>query len=184
MFNDKSTRPYIFLVRILAALLGLLQLAYFLLSWCFPEASQLGPVSVVFYPRGMEPGAVAGLTQGMRWTGILLALPALLLLGYALLRLDRMLRACTAGRMFALSTVAHMKAFIGCVLASLALGIVEPVLRTLVWRHGFGDPAKGFFSVGVSSEELTLLLICTLFFVVASLMHEARRIAEENEGFV
>ncbi|VXB46242.1 DUF2975 domain-containing protein [Massilia sp. 9I] len=184
MFNDKSTRPYIRLVRLLAALLGLLQLAYFLLSWCWPEAAQIGRVSVSFTPRGLEAGAVTGLTQGMRWTGILIALPALLMLGYALLRLDRMLRACAQGRMFALDTVAHMKAFIGCVLASLALGIIEPVLRTLVWRHGFGSTAKGFFGVGVSSEELTLLLICALFFVVASLMHEARRIAEENEGFV
>lgn len=77
----------------------------------------------------MQPGEVGGLTPGMRWAGIVLALPALLVLGHALLRLDRMLRACAEG-------------------------------------------------------HLTLLLICALFFVVASLMHEARRIAEDNEGFV
>lgn len=183
MFNDKSTGRHVRMVRILAALLGLLQLAYFLLSWFLPETSQLGSVSVSFYPRGMQPGEVAGLTPAMRWASILLALPALLVLGYALLRLDRMLRACARGQMFALATVAHMKSFIGCVLASLALTIVEPMLRTLVWRHGFGRNDQRF-NVGVSSEDLTLLLICALFFVVASLMHEARRIAEDNEGFV
>jgi hypothetical protein len=85
--------------------------------------------------------------------------------------------------MFALATVAHMKVFIGCVLASLALTIVEPVLRALAWRSGF-DGAPQPLNVGVSGEELTLLLVCALFFVVASMMHEARRIAEENEGFV
>lgn len=183
MFNDKSMGAYVRLVRFLAALLGLFQLTYFLLSWCWPEASQFGPVSVSFHPRGLQPGTVAALAPGMRWAGIVLALPALFVLGYALLRLDRMLAACARGRMFALATVAHMKAFIGGVLAALALSIVEPLLRTLVWRHGFGRNGQRF-NLGVSSEELTLLLVCALFFVVASLMHEARRIAEENEGFV
>jgi hypothetical protein len=76
-----------------------------------------------------------------------------------------------------------MKAFIGGILASLVLTIIEPLVRTLVWRHGFGSTGQRF-QVGVSSEELTLLLVCALLFVVASLMHEARRIAEDNEGFV
>lgn len=183
MFNDKSTRHYARIIRIFAAVLGLLQLAYFLLAWCVPETMQLGPVSVSLYPRGMQPGALAGLTPAMHWTGVLIALPALLMLGYALLRLDRMLKACADGAMFALATVGHMKAFIGAILASLALTIVEPVVRSAVWRFGFGSAAQGF-NVGVSSEELTLLLICALFFLVASLMHEARRIAEDNEGFV
>jgi hypothetical protein len=183
MQYDKSTTPYLGLVRAVAALLGLLQLAYFLLSWFFPEAMQLGPVSVSFYPRGMQAGDVGGLAPALRWSGILIALPALSMLGYALLRLDRMLKACSAGQMFALATVAHMKAFSGCILVSLTLTIIEPLARTALWRIGFGSAAQPFH-VGVSSEELTLLLVCGLFFVVASLMHEARRIAEDNEGFI
>lgn len=183
MLYDKSTTRHIRLVRVLSLLLGLLQLAYFLLSWFLPETMRVGPIAVSFYPRGMEPGAVAGLAAAMRWTGILIALPAVLALGYALLRLDRMLEACVQGQMFALATVGHMKAFTGGILASLALTIAEPILRTSVWRYGLGSSAQPF-KVGVSSEELTLLLICALFFVVASLMHEARRLAEDNEGFV
>ena len=183
MNNDKSMRSHIRIVRLLSAVLGLLQLAYFLLAWIAPEPLQFGPVTMRFYPRGIGGGTVAGLAPGLRWTGILCALPALLLLGYALLRLDRMLRACADGQMFALRTVGHMKAFAASLLGALVLTVIEPALRVVVWRHGFGGPVRPV-NVGVSSEELTLVLICALFFVVASMMHEARRIAEDNEGFI
>jgi hypothetical protein len=176
-------RSHIRVVRLLSALLGLLQLAYFLLAWMAPEPVQVGPVAMSFYPRGMGASSVAGLAPGLRWTGILCALPALLLLGYALLRLDRMLQACASGQMFALRTVGHMKAFAASLLGALVLTVIEPALRALVWRLGFGGPPRAV-NVGVSSEELMLVLICALFFVVASMMHEARRIAEDNEGFI
>jgi hypothetical protein len=94
-----------------------------------------------------------------------------------------MLQACGRGQMFALPTVGHMKAFAASLLAALTLTVIEPALRALVWRHGVGSPAQAV-KVGVSSEELMLVLICTLFYVVASMMHEARRIAEDNEGFI
>ena len=119
MNNNTSMMRHIWLVRMLSALLGLMQLVYFTLSWLAPEPTQVGSVAMSFYPRGMDPGAVAGLAPGLRWAGSACALPALLLLGYALLRLDRMLQACAGGQI-----------------------------------------------------------------VVASMMHEARRIAEDNEGFV
>lgn len=186
MDNDKSTLACIGsarLVRAFCVLLALLQLGYFLLAWVFVEASQLGPVAVLFSPRGLEPGVVAGLAPALRWSGLACALPALLVLGYALCRLDLMLRACTRGQMFARRTVGHMKAFAAGILATLVLTIVEPALRALVWKLGFGDAGRAV-SVGVSSEELTLVLICALFFLLASMMHAARRIAEDNEGFV
>jgi hypothetical protein len=183
MNSDKSMTGYIRVVRVLSAALGLLQLAYFLLSWIAPASTQVGPVAVSFFPRGMEAGAVAGLTPALRWAGTLCALPALAVLGYALVRLDRMLKACASGQMFALQTVGHMKAFAAGLLAALTLNVIEPALRALVWRLGLGGPARAV-NVGVSSEELMLVLICALFFVVASMMHEARRIAEDNEGFI
>ncbi|MFC5476596.1 DUF2975 domain-containing protein [Massilia suwonensis] len=170
-------------VRTIAGVLALLQLLYFTLSWLWPEASQLGPVHISFTPRGLETGVVAGLPPALRWSGMLCALPALLLLVYAFLRLDRMLRACASGRMFALETVGHMKAFAAALLGALLLTVLEPALRALVWRLVAGGPPRPV-NVGVSSEELMLVLICALFFVVASMMHEARRLAEDNEGFV
>lgn len=183
MNSDQSMKRHIGVVRAIAGVLALLQLLYFSLSWILPEATQVGPVAVTFSPRGMEAGAVTSLAPGLRWSGALCALPALLLLGYAFLRLDRMLRACAGGRMFALETVGHMKAFAASLLGALTLTVLEPALRVVVWRLVAGGPPRPV-NVGVSSEELMLVLICALFFVVASMMHEARRIAEDNEGFV
>ena len=171
------------LVRLLCVLLALLQLGYFLLAWVFVESSRVGPVAVSFWPRGLPVGAVAGLTPALRWSGLACALPTVLLLGYALWRLDLMLRACARGQMFARRTVGHLKAFAAGLLATLVLTITEPALRALVWKFGFGDSGRSV-NVGVSSEELILMLICALFFLLASMMHEARRIAEDNEGFV
>jgi len=186
MNNDKSTMTHprhARLVRLLCVLLALLQLAYFLLSWVFVDALQVGPVAVTFTPRGLGMGTVAALAPGLRWSGLACALPALLTLAFALWRLDLMLAACARGQMFARRTVGHMKAFAAGVLATLVLTIVEPALRALVWKVGFGDSGRRV-GMGVSSEELTLVLVCVLFFLLASMMHEARRIAEDNEGFV
>ncbi|QNA89648.1 hypothetical protein G4G28_16365 [Massilia sp. Dwa41.01b] len=52
---------YVRVVRALAGLLALLQLAYFMLSWMFPEPLHAGPIAMQFFPRGLAPGAVAGL---------------------------------------------------------------------------------------------------------------------------
>lgn len=183
MYNNKSMTRYVWGVRVLAALLGMLQLAYALLAWYAPVPIRLGTVAMSFYPRGMDAGAVAGLAPALHWSGAACSLPALLMLGYALVRLDRMLAACSRGRLFALDTVGHMKAFTGGILAALVWAIVEPAVRAGVWRFALDAPRQAF-DVGVSSEELTLVLVCALFFVVASMMHEARRIAEDNEGFV
>jgi hypothetical protein len=68
-------------------------------------------------------------------------------------------------------------------LLSTLLSIIEPPLRTLVWRFGFGASGRRT-AVGVSSEELLLVLVCALFFLITNLMHEGRRLAEENEGFI
>ena len=180
---NKSTRNYLRLVQALSIALALAQLAYFALAWLAPGALHAGPVTVAFSPRGMNDGEVERLTAAMRWTGGLCALPALLMLGYALARLDRMLRACAAGHPFAFATVGHMKGFIGGILAALALSIAEPALRGAVWRFGLGTAPRAV-GVGAAAVELMLLLVCVLLLAVASMMQEARRLAEENEGFV
>ncbi|PHV04651.1 hypothetical protein CSQ96_24470 [Janthinobacterium sp. BJB412] len=42
-----------------------------------------------------------------------------------------------------------------------------------------GAPAFCF-----SSDQMMLVLVCALFYLVAGLMREGRRLADENEGFV
>lgn len=120
-----------------------------------------------------------------RAAGIALGLPALLALCYGMARLARLLVKVRRGATFDRATIAHLRAFAGANLLSTLLAIVEPPLRTIVLRFGFGAPAPKF-AVGVSSEAilLVLVLVCALFFLMTNLMHEGRRLAEENEGFV
>ena len=119
-----------------------------------------------------------------RAAGIALALLALC---YGMARLARLLVKVRRGATFDRATIAHLRAFAGANLLSTLLAIVEPPLRTIVLRFGFGAPTPKF-AVGVSSEAillvLVLVLVCALFFLMTNLMHEGRRLAEENEGFV
>ena len=39
-------------------------------------------------------------------------------------------------------------------------------------------------AVSLSSDELALLLMCALFFLIARMMEEGRRLDEENRSFL
>lgn len=173
---------YISLLRAVVWFLAVVQAIYFLLAWLLPEVGHVGTVHVEFYPKALEASEVVGLPAAMRWSGTVIALPALLVTWYALWRLAALLRAFAAGRMFALATIGHLKGFAGAMLAALALSIIEPAVRGLVWRHLQG--ATVHVRIGISTEELSVMLVCGLFYVIAAMMHEGRRLAEENEGFV
>ena len=170
-------------LRILALLFVMAQAGYFILAWLVPGPIHFGPISMSFTANGISPGGAYTLSPGARVFGAALSLPSLLLLCYALWRMDRMLRAFEQGRMFDLVSIAHLKAFAAAMLGSLALAIVETPLRALAYRHLLDD-AKAKVTMIVSSEQLAVILVCALFYVIAAMMHEGRRLAQENEGFV
>lgn len=168
------------LLRALLVLCALGQLSFFVLAW----SSVLPPgLFMQFSATGIGIDEVRALGAAQRLTGAALALPSLLTLVYGLWRLERMLARFDRGAMFGIATIAHLRAFAGAVLASTALAIVEPALRALAFRHLFGD-LKAKVSMGVSSEVLLLVLVCSLFYLITNMLHEGRRLAEENEGFV
>ncbi|MCE3261369.1 MAG: hypothetical protein K0R43_448 [Pseudoduganella sp.] len=160
----------------------LLQAAYFLLAWLVPQGLMLGDVRMVLSPKWLTPTDVAALAAAPKAVGMLASLPVLLLTGYAAWRLNALLRSLRAGDYFAVATIGHLRAFAMAALAAMAWSILDTLLRGLAWRHGFG--IDGFVQVGVSSEELLAMFVCALFFLIAGLMQEGRRLAEENEGFI
>ena len=99
------------------------------------------------------------------------------------LRLSRLLSNVRRGAIFERATIGHLRAFAGATLLSTLLAIVEPPLRTLVLQRLFGAPLSRY-AIGFDSAQLMLVLVCALFFLVTNLLHEARRLAEENQGFV
>jgi hypothetical protein len=168
------------LIRALLALCVSVQVAFFVLSWSGALPAD-GVVQIS--AKGLSTAQMRALDLPQRAAGIALGLPALLALCYGMARLARLLANVGRGATFDRATIGHLRAFAGATLLSTLLSVAEPPLRAAVLRFGFGAPAPTF-SVGVSSEELLLVLVCALFFLITNLMHEGRRLAEENEGFV
>ena len=169
--------------NLVLALLGVcaaVQIVFFVVAW---SGALPAGAFMQISAKGMSVEQMRALSAGQRAAGIAVALPAVVALCYGLLRLARLLLNVRRGATFDRPTIGHLRAFAGATLLSTVFSIIEPALRTIVLRTGFGVPAKGV-SIGIGSEELTLLLVCALFFVVTNLMHEGRRLAEENEGFV
>ena len=180
LFNDNNMNIQCNLIRALLALCVSIQLAFFVLSW---SGSLPADGIVQISAKGMSAAQMRALDLPQRAAGIALGLPALLALCYGMSRLARLLGNVGRGATFDRATIAHLRAFAGATLLSTLLAILEPPLRTVVLRFGFGLSIPKF-SIGVSSEELLLVLVCTLFSLITNLMHEGRRLAEENEGFV
>ncbi len=107
----------------------------------------------------------------------------LIALGYGLWRLHCALRNIALQALFSLDTIGHVRAFAGAALLSTVLAIIEIPLRALLLRGVLGEPLSAL-SIGVSNDQLLLMLVCALFYLVTRLMHEGRRLAEENAGFV
>lgn len=134
-------------------------------------------------PNGLSFEEVRLISMPQRLLGAALGLPSLLLLSYGLWRLDRMLINFQTDAMFALSTIAHLRAFAAAMVASIGLDIaVLPIRGVLFGLLSTGQ--AGRVAMGISSEQLLLILVCGLFFLITNLMHESRRLAQENEGFI
>lgn len=169
-------------VRLLLLAFVLLQVLYYVLAWLTPHGVHLAGVHIVLTPKWLSSGAVAALAPAPLAAAMLVNAPVVLLTAYAAWRLDALLRALKKGAWFAAATIGHLRAFAGAALAAMAWSVLDTLLRGLAWRYAFG--IGGQVNIGVSSEELLAMAVCALFFLIAGLMHEGRRLAEENEGFI
>jgi hypothetical protein len=160
----------------------MVQVAYFAMAWLVPHGVVRAGVHMVITPKWLAADAVAALAPGQLAVGMLVNAPVVFLTAYAAWRLDALLRALQQGALFAAATIGHLRAFAGAALGAMAWSVLDTLLRGLAWRAFFG--IEGRVNIGVSSEELLAMLVCLLFFVIAGLMHEGRRLAEENEGFI
>lgn len=171
-------------IHIIRALLWLCvatQVAFFILAWT-TFAPAIGGVDIAITATGIDTAAKLALTAGQRAVGAAIALPAVLVMAYGLWRLDRLLLAFSRHDLFTARSIGHLRMFAGATLLATTLAIVELPARILaLWLMRGGERRM---SVGVTSEQLMLILVCALFYLVTRLMHEGRRLAEENEGFV
>jgi len=169
------------LIRALLWLCVAVQAAFFVLAWT-TYAPNIGSMTIDMTAIGMPFGAKLALTPAQRAIGAALALPITLVLFYGLWRLDRLLLNFRRQDLFTAQSIGHLRAFAGATLLSTLLSIVELPVRTLALRMtGNSDQ---HFAIGVNSEQLMLILVCGMFYLITRLMQEGRRLREENEGFV
>ena len=167
-------------IRLLLGVCVFLQLAFFVLAWGDVLPHDL---FMQMSARDMTVEQMHALPLAQRIAGAALGLPALLALCYGMWRLARALGNVEREALFELDTIGHLRAFAGATLGATLLAIVEVPLRSLVMHFGFARVGDKF-SIGVTSDQVLLILVCALFYLVIRMMHEGRRLAEENQGFI
>jgi hypothetical protein len=159
------------------------EIGFFALSWLIPMPLDFGPLRIAVTPDGMTAEAVRRLPR-LAWIfGILIGLPGLIMLTYAVRWLGLTLRQFHQGEIFAVRTIGHLHAFAGATVCAALLFNLETPMRAIAFNLAAGTREHPV-SFNVTSNELLLILVCGLFYLIVGVMQEGRRLAEENEGFI
>jgi hypothetical protein len=172
------------MIRLGGAVFVLGVLAIYFVTWLWPGVNQLHhPVMPKFQLSGLDIQTLSSLLIGERLLLSAISVPYLVVLAWAFYRLDQMLRGFMLGEFFERETVGHLRAFAGLLLLAKLLSLAALHVRVAVFAHVLGRH-DGRAVVNLSSDDMAVLLMCALFFLIARMMEEGRRIAEENKGFV
>lgn len=122
-------------------------------------------------------------TEGIAWVPLLVAsLASLVLLG-GLYRLCRLMRLFERGEFFSVAATRHLRAFALTLIGAVVVDVLVPPLLMLGLRLA-GSANVQAVSLRLDGADLWTLLVGALFFLVTSLMAEARQLAEDNEQIV
>ena len=102
---------------------------------------------------------------------------------WGLWELRRLFQGYAAGAIF---TVAAARRLCHCAYALLALGAIAPfgAMGLSLALSADLPPGARRIAISISSDDLGLLLMGIILLVIARVMGEAARLAEENAGFV
>ena len=146
-------------------------------TWLFPDYATRIITSQV------EVHILAPLTSRTRVLYVLWDIPSLVVILMALLRLWQLFGEYLQSRVFGAHALASLRSVARWVLAAAFL---SPVYRAglsviVSWQNG---PGKRELTVDLSSDDYFMLLMGVMLLAISSVMAEAARIAEDNEGFV
>jgi hypothetical protein len=170
-------------IRLALSIFLLLQVGYFCLAWLYAAPLVIGPWTMRLSPGDMSMAAVNALPSAQRWLAATLASASLWLLIYGALRLHRMLQEIETGAIFSSQTTGHLRGFAGATLLSVLAAIMQQPMRELLFRVFFGS-GPYTLKIVVGSQDLQLILVSSVFYLIATLMQEGQRLAQENAGFV
>ena len=159
-------------------------LMVYVVTWCWPGMPGHGKhVMLMLHVAGLPASAMANLSVTERLLIASISLPYLAALVWAFYRLGQMLRGFERGEFFEQATVGHLRAFAGFLLLAKALSLAAMHLRVGALVHLLGHEHMRVM-VNLSSDDMAVLLMCALFFLIARMMEEGRRINEENREFI
>jgi hypothetical protein len=132
---------------------------------------------------GFSLAALGAMAPGDRVLFIATALPYLGCLAWAFVHLDRMLRAFERREFFAQTTIRHLRAFAGLLLVARVIALLAGHLRAALFA-ALVERGNARLSMNITSDEIALLLLCALLFLVAHMLEEGGRLEDENRSFL
>lgn len=128
----------------------------------------------------VEGAEIEGLPAWLR--GVAVVIPALAFV-YAMARLAGLLRLAARNEVFSAPAAAHLRSFGVWLLVATVAGKLLPLaahVLDLWWYRG----GHGNVQFTLTSDDFWNLFVSTLFMLVARVLSEAYRIAEENRQFI
>jgi hypothetical protein len=102
---------------------------------------------------------------------------------YGLYRLVRLMSLFERGEFFSLRAIGHLRAFAGMLLLGTLVGCVFPAAE-LAAAHLFGLDHASALSIELDASDVWMVLISSVFLVIAWILGEARQLAEDNQLIV
>lgn len=131
----------------------------------------------------IDIATVAGAPLTDRLLALIFALIPALIATWGLLSLARLFRAFAQGEIFSLPALRALSSVTMALFWNVvATFLIQAPLTYLISMHN--PPGHRFMSVGFGSDDVEMLFLAGVTFVIARVMAEARRVAEENAGFV
>ena len=133
--------------------------------------------------NGVSAAKIGQTPFGFRLVAFLFALAPAGFTVWALASLHRLFRCYAHGEVFSHRALAMLNHVAVALFASVIVGFVmqAPITLLLSWHLGAGHRA---ISLGIGSHDVAQLFVAGTVLVIARVMAEARRVADENESFV
>ncbi|RUL74940.1 DUF2975 domain-containing protein [Dyella choica] len=172
---DKASRKARWLRYAAIAMMAVVAATDVALSWLGMGKHELAWISL----HAETPTALAGHSK----LALLDALVISLFFLYALYRLVRLMRRFEQGDFYSLSTTRHLRAFACALLLGTLAGCALPAVEIAIARLAGLSNAHAV-SIDLDASDVWMLLISTVFFVIAWILGEARQLAEDNQLIV
>jgi hypothetical protein len=172
---DRVSRKARWLRHAVLATIVAIVLANTLLVWR-SIANQPGAFGI------LQIEAPASLT-GHPWLTLVYCVLVSLIYLYGLYRLVLLMRLFERGEFFSIAATHHLRAFAFSLLAGTVTGFLLPPV-TLAIARLLGLNHITAVTLSLDGSDAWMILISTLFFVIAWIMGEARQLAEDNQLIV